>query len=58
MGWIQQTLAINAPKACTVASLGFQRLPQYFSREWLTFAKEVCAEAVPTPPLSKIVFEF
>ena len=54
MGWIQQTLASHAPKARAVGSLGFQRLPQYFSPGVLSFAKAVYVEAVPKPPLGKI----
>ena len=54
MGWIKQTLEAHAPKAHTVASLGFQRLPQYFSPELLAYAKVVYVEVVPMPPLSKI----
>jgi hypothetical protein len=54
MGWIQQTLADHAPKARVVASLGFQRLPQYFSPELLAYAKVVYVDVVPAPPLSQL----
>lgn len=54
MGWIKQTLEAHVQKARTVASLGFKRLPQYFSPELLAFAKVVYVDVVPMPPLSKI----
>jgi hypothetical protein len=53
-GWIQQTLAKHASQARTVASLGFKRLPQYFSPEVLALAKVVYVHRVPAPPLSAI----
>jgi hypothetical protein len=54
MGWIQQTLSSHTPKARVVASLGFRRLPQYFSPELLAYAKVVYVEVVPAPPLSQL----
>lgn len=54
MGWIQQTLAAHARKSRAVASLGFQRLPQYFSPELLAYAKVVYVDVVPVPPLSQL----
>jgi hypothetical protein len=54
MGWIQQTLATHASKARMVESLGFQRLPQYFSPELLAYAKVVYVDVVPVPPLSQL----
>jgi hypothetical protein len=54
MGWIKQTLAAHVSKARTIASLGFQRLPQYFSPELLAYAKVVYVEVVPVPPLSQL----
>jgi len=54
IGWIHQTLAAHAPMARTVASLGFRRLPKYFSSELLAYAKVVYIEAVPVPPLTKL----
>jgi hypothetical protein len=54
LAWIQQTIANHAPQARTIASLGFKRLPQYFSPDALEAAKVVYVEAVPTPPLSAI----
>jgi hypothetical protein len=37
-----------------VISLGFPRLPQYYSREVLTNAKVVAVDRVPMPPLSSM----
>ena len=54
LGWIQQTLAQHAAQAHTVASLGFKRLPLYFSSEVLSSAKVVYVPTVPVPPLSAI----
>jgi hypothetical protein len=53
-GWIQQTLAAHATQARPVASLGFKRLPQYFSAEVLQSASVVYVDEVPMPPLSAI----
>ena len=53
IGWIEQTLAAHANDARPVTSLGFQRLPQYFSQELLASAKVVTVNHVPSPPLSK-----
>lgn len=54
IGWIEQTLAAHARKTRTVASLGFPRLPQYYSAELLASAKVVYVSAVPTPPLTRL----
>jgi hypothetical protein len=54
IGWIQRTLAEHACGARPVATLGFRRLPQYFSAELLTAAKVVAVERVPVPPLSSL----
>jgi hypothetical protein len=54
LGWIQNTLAKHAPHAQSVASLGFERLPQYFPPDMLTSAKVVYVPLVPTPPLSAL----
>jgi len=54
LGWIQETLAAHAPKARTVGSLGFPRLPQYFSPQLLSYSKVIYVDAVPKPPLSKL----
>lgn len=51
-GWIRQTLVAHAKSARIVASVGFQRLPLYFSAELLQLAKFVVIERVPLPPLS------
>ena len=53
-GWIQEKLTKHAPKAQTVASLGFKRLPDYFPPEILAMAKVVYVPQVPAPPLSAI----
>ena len=50
--WIRQTLASNAVKARTVDSVGFKRLPLYFSSELLNTAKFIVIDRVPVPPLS------
>lgn len=52
MGWIGRLLADHAMEARQVGELGFQRLPQYFSRE-LLMAKVVLVDCVPIPPLSE-----
>jgi hypothetical protein len=54
IGWIQQTLAAHSSETRAIASLGFLRLPQYFSQQFLESAKVVYVESVPMPPLSKI----
>jgi hypothetical protein len=52
--WIQNTLAEHAPRAQSVASLGFKRLPQYFHPDVLASTKVVYVPSVPAPPLSAI----
>jgi hypothetical protein len=52
--WIRQLLAAHAASARTIASLGFKRLPQYFSKEVLESAKVVYVDEVPAPPLSAL----
>jgi hypothetical protein len=52
--WIQDTLAKHASNAQPVASLGFKRLPLYFSPDVLAKAKVVYLPKVPAPPLSAI----
>src|SRR5689334_21417129 len=54
LGWIQNTIARHAAVARTVSSLGFKRLPHYFSPPVLSVAKVVYVSAVPAPPLSAI----
>lgn len=51
-GWIRNTLAATAHKANTVASLGFSRLPLYFTESTLASAKVVFIDPLPRPPLS------
>jgi hypothetical protein len=41
-------------ESARVASLGFQRLSQYFSPEMLIYAKVIYTEVVPVPPLSQL----
>jgi hypothetical protein len=52
--WIGQTLSSHARKTQTVASVGFPRLPHYFSQKLLASTKFVPVERVPMPPLSAI----
>lgn len=54
LGWIQQTIAGHALKTRSVASLGFQRLPQFFNPEMLTHAKVTYVDVVPAPPLGQL----
>jgi hypothetical protein len=50
--WITQMLRAHEAAAKPVASLGFMRLPRYFSEELLASTKVVVVERVPKPPLS------
>jgi len=50
--WIQDALAAHEGKARTVASCGFQRLPNYFNAETLISSKVVLVDRLPVPPLS------
>jgi hypothetical protein len=50
--WIDHTLAAHAGDARSVASLGFKRLPTFYSAAFLTSAKVVAVERAPVPPLS------
>jgi hypothetical protein len=52
LGWIKELLAEHEKNACSVASLGFKRLPLYFRPEILAAAKVVYLPKVPAPPLS------
>ena len=52
--WIQGTLTAHAPKVRPGASLGFPRLPHYFSLATLASAKVVAVEVVPLPPLTAL----
>jgi hypothetical protein len=53
-GWIQQTLGAHSNEARAVSSLGFGRLPRYFSGDVLSSAKVVIVERLPMPPLSSM----
>jgi hypothetical protein len=54
IAWIRQTLATHSRQAKAVSSLGFARLPQYFSKELLASTKAVVVDRVPMPPLSSL----
>lgn len=54
IAWIRQTLATHSRQAKAVSSLGFARLPQYFSSELLASTKAFVVDRVPTPPLSSL----
>ena len=52
--WIRQTLFSYAAKARAVDSVGFKRLPLYFTPELLSITKFVVVDQLPVPPLSKM----
>ncbi len=54
IGWIQHTLDAHAALARPVGTLGYRRLPRYFSAELLTAAKAVVVVRVPVPPLTAL----
>jgi hypothetical protein len=54
IGWIRQTVAAHAAKAKPVDSLGFRRLPSYFTASLLASAKVVAVDLLPMPPLSQM----
>ena len=54
IAWIRNTLTASAPAAHTIASLGFSRLPLYFTQETLTTTKVVLVDPLPMPPLSSM----
>ena len=54
IGWIRLTLAAHEKNAKSVASVGFARLPLYFSHELLRDAKFVAVDRPPMPPLSAL----
>ena len=54
IGWIRLTLAAHEKNAKSVASVGFARLPLYFSHELLRDAKVVAVDRPPMPPLSAL----
>jgi hypothetical protein len=49
--WIDELLAAHADKAIPVSSIGFKRLPDYYSKDFLDQAKVVVIDPVPVPPL-------
>ena len=51
ISWIDSTLAAHAQDARLVASMGFKRLPSFYSAGLLARAKVVAVERVPVPPL-------
>jgi hypothetical protein len=50
--WIRTTLTVKAHAAQSVASLGFSRLPLYFTENTLASTKVVLVDPLPMPPLS------
>jgi hypothetical protein len=54
IGWIHQTLRAYAKENKTIASLGFPRLPRYFSPDLLASTNVVAVERLPMPPLSSM----
>lgn len=54
ISWIGDTLTASSAQARSVASLGFRRLPYYFSQVILNSAKVVSVDSLPMPPLTKL----
>jgi hypothetical protein len=54
IGWIRLTLAAHEKNAKSVASVGFVRLPLYFSHELIASTKYVAVNRPPMPPLSAL----
>ena len=52
--WIDKTLSAHAGQARPVADLGFKRLPNFYSSDFLTRTKVVAVARVPVPPLTAI----
>jgi len=52
LDWIRSTLTASAPRAQSVASSGFSRLPFYFTEKTLASTKVVLVDPLPMPPLS------
>jgi hypothetical protein len=52
--WIRTTLTVKAHAAQGVASLGFSRLPLYFTENTLASTKVVLVDPLPMPPLSSM----
>lgn len=53
-GWIRRILEAHEKDTKSVASVGFVRLPLYFSNELLGHAKFVSVDRPPVPPLSAL----
>jgi hypothetical protein len=53
-GWIQQTLKAHSGQAKPVGSIGFTRLPRYFTEGLLSSTHIVVVDQVPMPPLSSM----
>jgi len=54
VGWIHRILEAHKKNAKSVASVGFARLPLYFSHELLRHAKLVAVDRPPMAPLSAL----
>jgi hypothetical protein len=52
--WITRTLEAYRGESRSVASVGFQRLPDYFSNKLLAEAKVVARDPLPKPPLEDL----
>ncbi len=50
--WINDLLLDASAQARTVASIGFKRLPSYFSQDLLSSSKFIIVDRIPMPPLS------
>jgi hypothetical protein len=51
--WIDELLAAHAQSTMAMSELGFVRISQCFTKEFLERAKVVLIEEVPRPPLDK-----
>jgi hypothetical protein len=54
INWIDRILAAHAGEARVVGSLGFKRLPSFYSSALLSRAKVVALEHIPVPPLAEM----
>jgi hypothetical protein len=54
IAWIERTLQAHERDTKPVASLGFARLPKYFSARLLASTYVVMVDEVPKPPLSSM----
>jgi hypothetical protein len=52
--WIRTTLTVKVHAAQSIASLGFSRLPLYFTENTLESTKVVLVDPLPMPPLSSM----